>query len=623
MLVTEYDTPPDVVMLKWERPRSDGGSPIIGYLVEHRRTGSPNWTKATASLCMYPELSISGLEPGWRYQFRVFAQNVVGLSEPSDVSEPLTVTLQRNAIIAPRFLNELKDTIALENEQCEFMVNVAGTPAPHINWFKDGFEIFSSRRTKILNENGTSTLIIHQTALTDEGEIKCTAANRAGQCVTIAELKVEAPPRIRLPRQYEDGLLIEAGETMRLKVGIAGRPTPTIAWSHNGEAISSGPRIDLLTNEKNSFLKIANTTRADRGEYHLRAVNKLGEFSTSFLVTVTAKPSPPGKVKIAMTLGKSVTLTWAEPDDDGGCKIGNYIVEYYRVGWDVWLKAAATRQRQTTLEDLIEGSEYRFRVKAESPYGLSEPSEESSVLFVPDHRRGILQPSMDDKKLGDVIRANVGVKRSPRTTKFNKQKVDKALPSPSIATTTKVDKQAETVGRLKIGNIPKNVKIVPQLFENESLSNEMSYGTKVDTVFKKSEQTIPRTRVIEAASKHAVQVPSPPPPTITKTSSAPMTKTRKTIDTAQTRENNKTNDTRMDEHQGMVQMRTNLKKANEPYISASATTAAAAASSPVANNKRYSLETPRDNNDEVHTSSEFVLVLYDEDKNEHEKNGSE
>lgn len=32
-----------------------------------------------------------------------------------------------------------------------------------------------------------------------------------------------------------------------------------------------------------------------------------------------------------MTLGRSVTLSWKEPEDDGGCKIGTYIIEYYRV----------------------------------------------------------------------------------------------------------------------------------------------------------------------------------------------------------------------------------------------------------------------------------------------------
>jgi hypothetical protein len=84
---------------------------------------------------------------------------------------------------------------------------------------------------------------------------------------------------------------------------------------------------------------------------------------------------------------RSVTLSWGTPADDGGCKIGNYIVEYYRMGWNVWLKAATSRQLTTILGDLIEGSEYKFRVKAESPYGVSEPSEESDIVFIPDAKR--------------------------------------------------------------------------------------------------------------------------------------------------------------------------------------------------------------------------------------------
>lgn len=43
------------------------------------------------------------------------------------------------------------------------------------------------------------------------------------------------------------------------------------------------------------------------------------------------RPSAPGKATVVMTLGRSVTLEWSEPEDDGGCKIGTYIVEYYKV----------------------------------------------------------------------------------------------------------------------------------------------------------------------------------------------------------------------------------------------------------------------------------------------------
>ena len=49
------------------------------------------------------------------------------------------------------------------------------------------------------------------------------------------------------------------------------------------------------------------------------------------LVSLLDRPTPPGRPDVRADGGNSVMLSWTEPDDDGGCKIGNYIVEYYRV----------------------------------------------------------------------------------------------------------------------------------------------------------------------------------------------------------------------------------------------------------------------------------------------------
>lgn len=58
-------------------------------------------------------------------------------------------------------------------------------------WYKDSFEIFSSRRLRVTVENDTSSLVVHQTAFTDEGEYKCAATNRAGHIITRAKLRLE------------------------------------------------------------------------------------------------------------------------------------------------------------------------------------------------------------------------------------------------------------------------------------------------------------------------------------------------------------------------------------------------------------------------------------------------
>lgn len=75
--------------------------------------------------------------------------------------------------------------------QVEFVVKFRGTPQPQISWYKDGFEIFSSRRMKVVTEGEQSSLVIFQASFTDEGELKCTATNRMGHVVTRAKLRLE------------------------------------------------------------------------------------------------------------------------------------------------------------------------------------------------------------------------------------------------------------------------------------------------------------------------------------------------------------------------------------------------------------------------------------------------
>lgn len=183
---------------------------------------------------------------------------------------------------------------------------------------------------------------------------------------------------------------------------------------------------------------------------------------------VTARPSPPQNVRITMTLATSVTLAWNEPEDDGGCKIGNYVVEYYRLGWDVWLKASSTRQLTATLSDLIEGSEYKFRVKAESPYGLSEPSIESKILFIPDPKRGIVKPTSEHHTLP---RTNQQIPLSPRTERQN------------------TNENRPKIQQIVIPELPKNVEFITQIYDDEQIVQELNYGTSVDNRNRKKETT--------------------------------------------------------------------------------------------------------------------------------------
>lgn len=76
------------ISISWDAPRSDGGSPITGYLIETCKSGMRNWDKAGKVNATSAAFDISGLAAGEYYFIRVFAENQVGISKrAAEVSE--------------------------------------------------------------------------------------------------------------------------------------------------------------------------------------------------------------------------------------------------------------------------------------------------------------------------------------------------------------------------------------------------------------------------------------------------------------------------------------------------------------------------------------------------------
>lgn len=99
---------------------------------------------------------------------------------------------------------------------------------------------------------------------------------------------LSAPPKIRLPRQYEDGLLFKRHETIWLKAFIAGQPLPKVTWFHDTTEIHSDIRhVIEISDSGECRMKIVGAQRTDRGEYTVLATNKVGAERASFLVTIT------------------------------------------------------------------------------------------------------------------------------------------------------------------------------------------------------------------------------------------------------------------------------------------------------------------------------------------------
>ncbi|KAM7381550.1 hypothetical protein PAMA_012408 [Pampus argenteus] len=78
------------LVLSWAGPSYDGGTAVLGYIVEVRKDGPDkpgSWTEVI-NRCKNTSYHVrSGLEPQGQYRFRVRAYNTAGVSEPSQESD--------------------------------------------------------------------------------------------------------------------------------------------------------------------------------------------------------------------------------------------------------------------------------------------------------------------------------------------------------------------------------------------------------------------------------------------------------------------------------------------------------------------------------------------------------
>ena len=83
----------DFVVLAWDAPEFDGGSPITGFHVEKKDASKTSFIKADQVNGSTYELKVIKLVEGKDYDFRVCAINDIGQSEPSRLPESIKARL--------------------------------------------------------------------------------------------------------------------------------------------------------------------------------------------------------------------------------------------------------------------------------------------------------------------------------------------------------------------------------------------------------------------------------------------------------------------------------------------------------------------------------------------------
>lgn len=92
-------------------------------------------------------------------------------------------------------------------------------------------------------------------------------------------------PVVEFDGSVRNGVMIKAGEPLKLPAVVTGRPQPEVKWAKD-EAEIDKERMIVETEGKNSVLFIKKAVRADHGKYKITGTNSSGSKTAETKVDV-------------------------------------------------------------------------------------------------------------------------------------------------------------------------------------------------------------------------------------------------------------------------------------------------------------------------------------------------
>ncbi|NWX99119.1 HMCN1 protein, partial [Nothoprocta ornata] len=193
-----------------------------------------------------------------------------------------------NVYVPPTIANnkeEPEDLTVLVDTSVNIECTAAGTPAPQINWLKNGLPLSISSQIRLLS--GGQILRIVRVQVSDVGAYTCVASNRAGVDNKHYNLQVLVPPSLDNAGGTEDVTIVR-GNSASMQCVTDGIPTPTMSWFKDGHPLSLGDH--LTSKNQGMVLHFFKAETHDTGKYTCVASNEAGDISKHFSLKVLEPP---------------------------------------------------------------------------------------------------------------------------------------------------------------------------------------------------------------------------------------------------------------------------------------------------------------------------------------------
>ncbi|XP_077120267.1 neogenin isoform X11 [Ranitomeya variabilis] len=304
------------------------------------------------------------------------------------------------------FLRQPSTLTSSVGQTAVFPCVVSGYPTPGVVWSHNQEEILFGSSDRLALLAGGSLQISNVTE-EDAGIYTCTADNGNQTIHAQAELIVQVPPVF-----YVKPSNTHAHESMDIvfECEVRGRPAPTVKWVKNGDVVIPSDYFKIVDDHN---LQVLGLVRSDEGFYQCIAENEVGNMQAAAQliivdpgVTVPTSPAPsltratahhvaatpggplpssPRDVVASLVSTRFIKLTWRVPADAHGDNL-TYQVYYSKEGMNRERVENTSRpgELQVTIQNLLPGTVYYFRVVAHNSYGAGESSPPLKVETQPE-----------------------------------------------------------------------------------------------------------------------------------------------------------------------------------------------------------------------------------------------